>query len=205
MTIPSINQKEHKGYSSVSAINLRKLEFFPDANPLVLRGVVPLKTAHVYSGLTDTPLVNSLTGELVATSVIHQTKRVDPERFVKLFIKGVLAAHELSRSAAKVFFFILELYEDEPLDKRGYNDSIYLAVVGNKIAGRELPFSKQLWTRGFKELLFKHFLAPKTPHVYWVNPSLFFKGDRALLILDLQKLPREKNNEQLTQTKEIAN
>lgn len=173
-------------------INLRKLEFFPDANPLLEPGVVPLKSAQIRSSFTSRVLADANTGELVGTSIIHQIKEVDSENFVKIFVKGVIATHELSKSAMRVFHFILEIYEAEPLMKKGFNDYLYLAPTNNKIGGYEMPFSKQVWARGFKELLFKNFLAPKSPYIFWVNPSLFFKGNRSLMVTELRKISTKK-------------
>jgi hypothetical protein len=43
---------------------------------------------------------------------------------------------------------------------------------------------------GLKELLAKGFLAPKAPNQYWVNPALFFKGDRVAFVREYRKTAR---------------
>jgi hypothetical protein len=50
--------------------------------------------------------------------------------------------------------------------------------------------SEKTFQRGLKELLAKLFLAPKGPSAYWVNPALFFKGDRVLFV---REYVRRKN------------
>jgi hypothetical protein len=38
--------------------------------------------------------------------------------------------------------------------------------------------SDRTFHNGLKELIEKGFLKPKLPNQFWVNPALFFKGDR---------------------------
>jgi hypothetical protein len=47
--------------------------------------------------------------------------------------------------------------------------------------------SEKTFQRGLRELLGKSFLAPKLPNVYWVNPALFFKGDRVMFIREYRR------------------
>jgi len=35
--------------------------------------------------------------------------------------------------------------------------------------------------------LAKGFLAPRSPNLFWVNPSLFFKGDRVMFIKEYRR------------------
>ena len=50
--------------------------------------------------------------------------------------------------------------------------------------------SKRTFNRGFKELLEKDFLSPKSPDTYWVNPTLFFKGDRVRFIKEYRRIKK---------------
>ena len=53
--------------------------------------------------------------------------------------------------------------------------------------------SEYTFKRGLRELLDKGFLYPKTPSSFWVNPALFFKGDRVLFIKEYRRRkPTEK-------------
>ena len=47
--------------------------------------------------------------------------------------------------------------------------------------------SEKTFQRGLRELLGKSFLAPKLPNVYWVNPALFFKGDRVMFVREYRR------------------
>ena len=44
--------------------------------------------------------------------------------------------------------------------------------------GNTLDMSDRTFHNGLKELIEKGFLKPKLPNQFWVNPALFFKGDR---------------------------
>ena len=46
---------------------------------------------------------------------------------------------------------------------------------------------ERTFRRGLIELLEKRFLYPKTSSSYWINPSLFFKGDRVLFIKEYRR------------------
>ena len=47
--------------------------------------------------------------------------------------------------------------------------------------------SEFTFRRGLKELLEKEFLRPRQPGVYWVNPALFFKGDRVAFVKEYRR------------------
>jgi len=47
--------------------------------------------------------------------------------------------------------------------------------------------SESTFNRGLRELVDKGFVYPRSPSVYWVNPSMFFKGDRVLFIKEYRR------------------
>lgn len=167
-------------------VNLRELSYSPDQNPLLETSEVPLKRKRVRSGLASRTLVDAETGAIEAASVIHQVEEKDEEQFVKVFAAGVAAAYELTRTSSRVFQAILQEYEKAPMSG-GYVDCVYLSWFGGGLAGRDLGMSEKTFQRGLKELLAKGFISPKTPDVYWVNPALFFKGDRVMLIKEYRR------------------
>jgi hypothetical protein len=52
--------------------------------------------------------------------------------------------------------------------------------------------SERTFNRGLRELMEKQFIAPKTPNLFWVNPALFFKGDRVMFVKEYRR--RSKRN-----------
>lgn len=84
---------------------------------------------------------------------------------------------------------VLAIYEATPM-RSGYADSIYLAWFDGGLAGRDVGMSDRTFHNGLKELLQKGFLYPKAPNLYWVNPALFFKGDRVAFVKEYRRTVR---------------
>lgn len=166
--------------------DLRTLNYSPSSNPLIKPTEVPVKRKRVRSSLAGKQLVDANTGQLEATAVIHQIEDKDTDEFVKVFAAGIAASYELSRTGQRVFQAILQEYEQTPMT-RGYADSIYLAWFDGGLSGRKIDMSEYTFKRGLRELLDKSFIAPQAPNVFWVNPALFFKGDRVMLIREYRK------------------
>ena len=185
-------------------VNLKRLQFSPDQNPLIEPSEITVKKKFVRSGLAAKTLLNAETGEVEAASVIHSVEEKDDEHFVKVFAAGVAAAYELNRTAARVFQAVLHEYEKTPLTG-GFVDSVYLAWFNDGLDGKAIGMSEKTFQRGLKTLIEKGFLAPRSPSQFWVNPALFFKGDRVMFIKEYKRREKQKannENEKLTTTVE---
>lgn len=169
----------HKELNQAS-VNLRKLEFSPKVNPLVQPQEIVLKKASVWAGRSDN-LVNQQTGEVQAVSSIYRVVEKDDAEFVKVFAAGVAASYDLTTTAQRVFTAVLRVYEETPM-RGGFVDYLDLYWFDGGLCGQEIGMSEKTFQRGLKELLAKSFLAPRLHNSYWVNPSLFFKGDRVRFI-----------------------
>lgn len=152
----------------------------PSINPLVEPQSIETKKRYVTSGRNDR-LFSELTGEHVASSVIKTIEERDDAEFVKVFAAGVAASYELSKTAQRVFQIVLKEYQKTPMSK-GFADSVNLYWFGNGIDGDDAGMSERTFMRGLRELLEKKFIHPQTPVSYWVNPALFFKGDRVIFV-----------------------
>ncbi len=170
-------------------INLRALEFNPQHNPLIEPRTVTVRSRYVRSGHTR-DLVDPTTGEVHGVAAVHTVEERDDAEFVKVFAAGVQAAYGLSKTGARVFQAVLSEYQSAPMSG-GYVDSIYLAFMDGGLCGRQLDMSEKTFQRGLKELLSTGFIAPKTPNVYWVNPALFFKGDRVAFIREYRRISKK--------------
>jgi hypothetical protein len=172
--------------SQETTVNLRKLDYSPDQNPLISPSDVPVKKKKVRSGLAAKTLTDLTTGEVVAMSVVHQIEEKDSDEFVKVFAAGIAATYELSATGQRVFQAVLKEYERTPMSG-GFAESVYLAWFSEGLSGRDVAMSEKTFHRGLKELLAKGFLAPKTPNLFWVNPALFFKGDRVMFVKEYRR------------------
>lgn len=160
----------------MSKVNLRKLEYSPATNPLWKPKAVTIK-AKKRGNAAD--VVSLETGEVTGCAVIRRVEQVDDEQFVKVFSAGVAASFDLSKTAQKAFQAVLEAYQSTPMNG-GYAESVRLFWFGEGLDGRALDMSERTFRRGLVELLEKGFIAPRSPHEYWVNPHLFFRGDRVM-------------------------
>lgn len=167
------------------SINLRRLEYSPHINPLLEPSEITVKRRYVKTGTAE-ELVNAKTGEIRQTAAIYTVDERDDAAFVKVFATGVAAAFDLSRTAYRVFQLVLQEYEHSPM-RQGFADSLELAWFNKGLCGRTVDMSEKTFQRGLKELLAKQFLAPRSPSTFWVNPALFFKGDRVKFITEYRR------------------
>jgi hypothetical protein len=125
-------------------------------------------------------LVNTATGEYAGDmAVVGVQKVVDKEEFVKFFGAGIVEVFELSKPAKDLFRTILHTY----LDQKNQPDQVY---INYEIITDEYNYDKSrpTFNNGMNELCVKGFLAPveKREHMFWVNPHLFYKGDRIRIV-----------------------
>lgn len=170
--------------TTAKKINLRKLPFSPTVNPLLDGFTVQAKRKQVRTGGVK-EMVDMRTGE-VSQAVIIEEQELDEIHFVKVFTAGIRAAYDLTRTGSRVFQAILEVYQNAPMSG-GFADSIYLAWFDGGLDGRKLDMSEKTFQRGLIEIIDKGFLFPRNPNLFWVNPNLFFRGDRATFIRTYRK------------------
>jgi hypothetical protein len=169
--------------------DLRKLNYSPIVNPLVSAQEIKTKKRYVRSGRSD-ELMSTSTGEIMGVATIHQIEERDDADFVKVFAAGVAASYELNKTTQRVFQVVLTQYQKTPMS-RGFADSVDLFWFGNGIEGQDAGMSEKTFQRGLKDLLDKKFISPKSPSSFWVNPALFFKGDRVLFIKEYRKRTKD--------------
>lgn len=143
--------------------------------------IVPKSDMYVSK---DKNIVNIKTGEVDDDVLLTGKRRyVDGEQFVKIFVKEMNAIFDLSKASQKVFAHMLS--------KVTYNDLLILNIeeclekTGYRSKG---PIFKSL-----AELIQKEFIAKtKNQFVYWINPKLFYRGDRLVVIREYRKAKKDK-------------
>lgn len=154
-------------------------------NPLVEAGEIKSKQKTVRAFGTGS-MVDTITGEVMAGTAIVVRKSVDEEHFVKVFAEGVKASFDLKPSGFKVFQLVLKAAQSGAFGA----DSIYLYFM-NAVEDPDMPISRQTFHKGLKELIEKKFVAASTqPNIYWINPHLFFKGDRVAFVTEYIRRPK---------------
>lgn len=175
--------------SEKRSVHALKRAFSPQINPFAKPVTVEVKAnskRRFVRTATSQELVDPETGQVVAMSMIHKVEERDDEAFVKVFADGVKAAFALGTSGAKVFQAVLDAYQKEKMTG-GFADCLTLFWFDNGLNGEAIGMSERTFNRGLRELLEKEFLLPRSPNVYWVNPSLFFKGDRVAFVNEYRR------------------
>lgn len=173
--------------SDPKTVNLRELEYSPTINPLIEPREIKIQRRYVRTrGSGPTTLVDPATGALAGRAVIQVVEERDDAEFVKVFAEGVRAAFDLTKTGYRVFQAVLAIYQNTDM-RGGYAEAIELFWFGDGLNGFHIDMSEKTFQRGLKELLSKGFLAPKSSSMFWVNPSLFFKGDRVAFIKEYRR------------------
>ena len=163
----------------------------PTENPFAEGNTVKVKTKLVKTNARVNRLVDSETGVPVAETFIHTIEERDDEHFVKVFADGVKAAYELKQTGFRVFQILLDEYQKSSMTG-GFSECVRLYWFNDGLDGRDIGMSKKTFDRGIAELSHKGFIWPRSVELYWVNPALFFKGDRVAFVREI----RRRNNGQ---------
>jgi hypothetical protein len=177
----------------MSEFNLKKLPFSPEINPLADSIVIDIKNRQVRTGGIQ-EMVSTGDGQVHEHAVVVSVQEIDDVQFVKVFAAGVKATYDLTKPAHKVFQALLQVYQQTPMHG-GYVDKVYLFWIDGGLGCGKLEMSERSYRRGLVELLQKGFLFPCKPNLFWVNPNLFFRGNRAIFVKEYRIKIEEKRRE----------
>lgn len=180
-----MSPEKKKPNTSGSSINLRSLEYSPAVNPLLEPSEVQLRKRYVRTSGARA-LMDPETREIQAIAAVHTIEYRDDAGFVKVFAEGVRASYDLTKTAHRVFQAVLAVYQQTPMTG-GFAEAVELFWFNDGLNGHSMDMSEKTFQRGLKELLAKKFLAPRNPSSFWVNSSLFFKGDRVAFIREYRR------------------
>jgi len=132
-------------------------------------------------------LTNKKSGEVMeGTSLIMNVKkRVDAEGFVKMYTNGLASIFDLDTGAQKVLKNLLLTYTEEDT----YGDLIWYNFKIAQDTG--YPHKRTAWRNGLNLLMTNEFLCPcaRGDGWYWLNPTLFYRGDRMAIVNEYIKNP----------------
>jgi hypothetical protein len=164
----------------------------PFAPELILE-IKPGSKTVSYAG--NGTMLNKETGESMGDmSVIGIRKRVDRTEFIKIYERGIQLAFDLKPAGLGVLRVLLEAYRQDKFS----GEKIYF---NHKVAVNDFEYSRTVktFTNGINELLSKKFIAEMKDQKYWfwVNPSLFFKGDRLRIVNEYTQSKKDDMKEAL--------
>lgn len=165
---------------------LRRGAIFHKLNPFFVDALQNPREKKVITNYEGDKLIvlDEDTGE-VRPAGFYSKKKLDDERFVKVFIKGIRAFAELSASATKLFeVFYIEIQQN-PNKDRVYVD---FKMIENQDIMKRSTFMKSL-----NELIEKQFIArTDTQNWYFINPNFVWNGDRLVFAQEYERVSKEE-------------
>lgn len=131
--------------------------------------------------------INLETGVIDGTAELTKTVTVDREEFVKIFQAQIGVFFSLTQPGIKV---LSALWAE--MGKKPGADQVYMTFkLADQIARRHGgKISRATFYRGRSDLIEKGFIAgSQFEHIYWVNPAIFFNGDRLKLVQEIVRPP----------------
>lgn len=159
-------------------VSTKVLKVKYENNPLLNPHEISLKERTIKVG-SSRELIDTSTGEVSNINAVYQRKTVDSERFAKIYLEGVSKTFGLSKTAQKVFQVILQCCDKD-------TDKLYLNFM--VVSKHDDSIAERTYHRGLLELLKAGFIAySDLPNMLWINPHLFFNGDRVRFITEYVK------------------
>lgn len=159
-------------------------------NPFLDGFRVPLRgkrTAMAVEGRNE-QLIDVETGLVSGVSEVVKREIVDSDKFLKVFRAQMAVFFGLSAPGMKVLTACwIEAAASPGKDLIMLSERI--AAQHAKHAGHKL--SRATYFRGRKDLIEAGIIAPsEEPNAYWVNPAVFFNGDRVKLVSEIVRAPQ---------------
>ncbi|EHK4824073.1 hypothetical protein I4Y03_004699 [Salmonella enterica subsp. enterica serovar Abony] len=125
------------------------------------------------------------TGKSYFANILH-TQEVDKEEFIKLYTSQIKAYFDLTKTAYKVFFIFLRIYQDAIGKDHFYLSCKKAMSLAEKID--HFVLSESIFYRGIKELIEKRIIAKTNEkNWYFINSAIVFNGDRARFVSEIIK------------------
>lgn len=130
------------------------------------------RSKGVVNNITDSH--NNLLGE----SRFFRVKKVDTATFTKVFTDKVSALWDMPSNATRVFAYIQTILHPN-------KDTIYFLPSE---AQEKTNYTEATVWKGVKWLMENDFIAKSNkPYIYFINPTIFFNGDRVAFVEVIEK------------------
>lgn len=161
------------------------------ANPFWESLEMDLKRKRITLAGEDGPkaLVSLATGHKEGVVEVTRAYEVDAERFVKIFTRHLSVFFDLSQNGLRLFEYVL--FE---VGRSHSKDAIHMhpkdADRYHKGVGRK-GYSRSSYYRAVSELCDRGLIAEADiPWKYFINPAVYWNGDRARFVTELRKAPQ---------------
>jgi hypothetical protein len=158
-------------------------------NPFLRDVVATLGDKRVAVSMkTNMVEIDHETGEMThIPGQITKMISADRESFVKLYTAQIDAFFELSKAGRAVIKYLIWLHQQD-----ANKHLFYLHPDQVREAGMEI--GKTAWYDGIGDLIGKKIVAASTlPHMFFLNPAVFFNGDRTRLVIEVKKIRKRED------------
>lgn len=163
-----------------------------ETNPFIENMVVPVGTKNVKLsplGKESNVLINESTGEVRGTHVTTY-KKVDAEKFVKLFTANIALTFNLKAAGIKSFNVLMFAIQSQSINKDRVTLDRY--ILEDFLKENEVKLSFPTFMRGLKELEQAQIIAKhKKRSDYFINPNFVFSGDRIAFTTMIERNKKE--------------
>lgn len=133
----------------------------------------------------DHDLLIDSNGDVRGHTVLAVKKKVDKAQFMKVYYEAFRNLYDLSKSALRTFGFIAEIVKDTP------NKDTFM--IDFELCRVTTGYSRKTINSALAELIGNKFIARgPNPYIYYLNPTVFFNGDR-LTLLETYELEESPN------------
>lgn len=129
-----------------------------------------------HENLADMDTGEIITGGHVVTSTFHQ---IDPSPFTKLYHDGFNNVKELSSAGVRVLLYIMQSNKSNAYKTTDTTSSCFIDVhLDEAMEFCGYKTRRNIYI-GIYNLLDHKIVAKRTGSGYWINPNIFFNGNRS--------------------------
>jgi len=159
-----------------------------DKNPFWDTLNLKTRKKNIIAGPAEEIIVNKSTNEVTGHTAFMKFQTVDKEKFVKVFTENVSSLFDLSRPAIRVFCYVLDRA------KPNIDQIIFDLEDAKEFTGYT---SKGTIFKGVSELIENRIIArSKQYYIYYINPNIFFNGDRVSFVRSFRVEPTQAEEQQ---------
>ena len=187
-----MSKKKKSQSGKWGSTQLRKLPLY-EVNPFVLGSDLNPDTTKRTEVIFDgkQALINTETGEIGDNQIaLARIKTVEADQFVKVYAAQMHVLFELGKPAQRVCEFVMVQISTRAINKGEVllSHREYKKYFEGRTGGHINTFN-----RGLQELADKNLVARTTEPVVWfINPAIFFNGDRARFVTEIRRKHKTK-------------
>lgn len=167
------------------------------ANPFLDASTITTRRKRTVMVKGGKAIVDKETGQAEDMAEVVMVREVDDQQFVKIFTQNLKVFFDLTPGAMKLLQVVLHQVQQTPNSDR---IMLNLAVVEEYFTqSHQEAISRASFHRAVHELLDKKFIAESVLiGLYFINPHLFFNGDRVRFVQEFRRKRANADHARLT-------